>query len=170
MAKPRIIGGVAKGRTIDIPRRGTRPSPSRLREALFDILAFHERGNFLDLFSGSGAVGLEAASRGWRVTCIDNSREATTTIQHNARRLHLSVTVIQDDAMHFITAAKQRFSVIFAAPPYSFDLRKIFQDILASNIGTLYIFQHPSQLELVPGDTPTLHSTRSYGSNALSIF
>ena len=64
MAKPRIIGGSAKGRTLDTPKRGTRPSPSRLREALFNILEFRERGRFLDLFSGSGAIGLRGRLEG----------------------------------------------------------------------------------------------------------
>ena len=89
MSKPRIIGGSAKGRTLETPKRGTRPSPSRLREALFNILAFGDKGSFLDLYSGSGAVGLEAASRGWRATCVDLSSEAAQVIRKNARSLKL---------------------------------------------------------------------------------
>ena len=94
MSKPRIVGGAAKGRALETPKRGTRPSPARLREALFNILGFYPRGSFLDLYSGSGAVGLEAASRGWEATCVDLSREATAVIRKNARSLKLEVETV----------------------------------------------------------------------------
>ena len=129
MAKPRIIGGSAKGRTLDTPKRGTRPSPGRLREALFNMLEFSARGSFLDLFSGSGAIGLEAASRGWASTCVDKSREAAGVIRSNARSLGLTVNIVQGDALKFVKTF-ERFDVVFAAPPYPLELEKIFQAVL----------------------------------------
>ena len=167
MSKPRIIGGSAKGRTLETPKRGTRPSPSRLREALFNILAFRDKNSFLDLYSGSGAIGLEAASRGWRATCVDLSSEAAQVIRKNARSLKLEAEVIQGDALRFAQQHAQGYDIVFAAPPYPLDLEAIFKQIVASEVAReLYIFQHPTNLTLplmVSGET------RTYGSNALSL-
>ena len=173
MAKPRIIGGSAKGRSLDTPKRGTRPSPGRLREALFNILEFRGRGSFLDLFSGSGAVGLEAASRGWASTCVDKSREAAGVIRLNARSLGLEVNVVQGDALKFIHKG-DTFDVVFAAPPYPLELGEIFQAILDAGVaraGGLYIFQHPTGLELnlTQAGNKAEREVRAYGSNALSL-
>ncbi len=161
MSKPRIIGGSAKGRVLEVPKSGTRPSPSRLREALFNIIGFRARGTFLDLYSGSGAVGLEAASRGWEATCVDLSQDAAQTIRKNARALKLDVDVVQGDALAY---AKNYpgFDIVFAAPPYPLTLESIFETILAAEVAELYIFQHPSELTL-GGDR------RVYGSNALTL-
>jgi 16S rRNA (guanine966-N2)-methyltransferase len=174
MARPRIIGGTARGRTLDTPRSGTRPSPSRLREALFDILAFDERGRFLDLFAGSGAIGLEAASRGWEVVLVDRSREATTVIDSNARRLGLEVVVVTGDALEAAAARPRGVDLLFAAPPYPLDLPPLFQRLLdagAVRSGGRYVFQHPSSLTLAlrDGGTPVEADVRRYGSNALSL-
>jgi 16S rRNA (guanine966-N2)-methyltransferase len=166
MSKPRIIGGSAHGRPIETPRRGTRPSPSRLREALFDILAFRAPGPFLDLFSGSGAIGLEAASRGWSATCVDLSKEAVAVIARNARALRLEVEVVRADAIEFARRGGG-FEVVFAAPPYPLDLTEIFERILEAGparSGGLYVFQHPSRLRL-----PFEGRLKSYGSNALTL-
>ena len=173
MAKPRIIGGTAKGRSLETPKRGTRPSPSRLREALFDILAFYERGTFLDLYSGSGAIGLEAASRGWTATCVDLNKAAANIIRQNAHALGLEAKTIQGDALKFVQTS-EKFDVVFAAPPYPLDLSEIFQTILSANVAAesgLYIFQHPTGLELNLTRTGVVlePEVRAYGSNALSF-
>ena len=166
MAKPRILGGSARGRPLETPRRGTRPSPSRLREALFDILAFREPGRFLDLFSGSGAIGLEAASRGWSSTCVDLSAEASNVIRRNARELGLDVQVVRGDALRF-AAEHEGYDVVFAAPPYPLDLAEIFSGILAAGPAApdgLYIFQYPTGLEL-----RLAGRVKKYGSNSLIL-
>lgn len=165
MSRPRIIGGSAKGRSLEIPKSGTRPSPSRLREALFNILGFRPRGRFLDLYSGSGAVGLEAASRGWEAVCVDLAREAAAVIGKNARALRLEAEVVQGDALAYIKKHPGAFDVTFAAPPYPLELRGIFTSILEAGPcapGGLYVFQHPTELELVG-------ERRVYGSNALTF-
>ena len=174
MPRPRILGGVAKGRTLQTPRRGTRPSPAKLREALFDILAFRAHGSFLDLYSGSGAVGLEAASRGWSSTCVERDGAASDVIGRNAAALRLEVNVVRTDALRFVRAHPQEFDVVFAAPPYPAELRAAFQAILDANPakpGGLYVFQHPSREEpvLTRGGTAAPVDTRRYGSNALTL-
>ena len=174
MSRPRILGGTAKGRELDTPRRGTRPSPSRLREALFDILAFDERGLFLDLYAGSGAIGLEAASRGWSVVCVDRSKEAAQVIRSNASRLGLVVEVVAGDAIAAAEARRAGVDLLFAAPPYPFDLPPLFARLRASDCvrpGGRYVFQHPTSLTLALELEGSAVATdvRRYGSNALSI-
>ena len=161
MSRPRIIGGTAKGRVLDVPKSGTRPSPSRLREALFNIIGFRPRGTFLDLYSGSGAVGLEAASRGWRTTCVDLSKDAANVIRKNAHALKLDAEVVQGDALAY-AKAHSGFDIVFAAPPYPMALGTIFETILEAEVAGLYIFQHPSEMTL-GGDR------RVYGSNTLTL-
>ncbi len=175
MSRPRILGGSAKGRELDAPRRGTRPSPSRLREALFDILAFEEVGPFLDLYSGSGAIGLEAASRGWDATCVDLSREAVGVIHRNAARASLQVEVVRGDALRFAREHRGAFGVVFAAPPYDLALTPIFQAILDAGTvraGGLYVFQHPSREppSLEPQEGLEAPREKRYGTNALTLF
>ncbi|UCH26209.1 MAG: RsmD family RNA methyltransferase [Trueperaceae bacterium] len=174
MAKPRILGGIAKGQILHTPPRGTRPSPSRLREALFDILSFRSRGSFLDLYSGSGAFGLEAASRGFQVTCVEIRSEAVRVIWQNAQRLGLSVRCIRQDALKFVRSSEERFDILVASPPYPLDLEPLFQQILVSGVveaGGVYIFQHPTQLMLsldLP-DTTSKTVRKKYGSNSLTL-
>ena len=163
MSRPRIVGGSAKGRVLEVPKSGTRPSPSRLREALFNIIGFRPRGTFLDLYSGTGAVGLEAASRGWTATCVDLSKEAAGVIRKNAQALHLDVGVVQGDALAYAKKHPDGFDVVFAAPPYPLELGSIFETIVAAEVATsLYIFQHPTSLTLL-GDR------RVYGTNTLTL-
>lgn len=174
MPKPRIIGGVAKGRALDTPLKGTRPSPARLREALFDMLQFHERGRFADLFSGSGAVGLEAASRGWTVTCVELARPAAGVIRRNARALGLDATVVQGDALRHAAEHPGHYRVVFAAPPYPLDLEGVFQRLLDAEPvapGGCFVLQHPSRLplQLRFRGRPAELRTRRYGSNAVSV-
>ena len=174
MSRPRIIAGTAKGRPLQTPRRGTRPSPSRVREALFDILQVQGPDTFLDLYAGSGAVGLEAASRGWDATLVDLAGGAVAVIRRNVRDLDLDAKVVRADALRFAEEHPRSAHVVFAAPPYPDDLHRIFQRIVdagtAEAEGT-YVFQHPTDMELeltVRGDPAEL-DRRSYGSNTLSF-
>lgn len=174
MPKPRIIGGSAKGRALETPERGTRPSPSRLREALFDIVAFEPRGRFLDLYSGSGAVGLEAASRGFEAVCVELARQAAAVIERNARNLGLDATVVRGDALAYARAHPAAFDVVFAAPPYPLDLREVFLGVVsagAARPGGLYVLQHPTGFtpELPDGFGPAEAKLHRYGSNALTV-
>ena len=180
MSRPRILGGQAKGMPLDTPPRGTRPSPSRLREALFDMLQFRERGAFLDLYAGSGAIGLEAASRGFPAVLVELDRTAAGVLRRNARRLRLDAEIVQGDALETARRRPAAFEVVFAAPPYPLDLIAIFAAILAGGAarpGGLYLFQHPTGLDVAAGLAGPLAaaavpapavSVRRYGSNAIT--
>ena len=180
MSRPRILGGQAKGMALDTPARGTRPSPSRLRGALFDSLQFRERGPFLDRYSGSGAIGLEAASRGFPAVCVELDRAAADVLRRNARRLRLNADVVRGDALTVARSHPAAFEVVFAAPPYPLDLVHIFTTILAGGAarpGGSYVFQHPTRLDVTASlearlrvlDVPaSAIAVRRYGSNALT--
>jgi len=179
MPKPRILAGSAKGMPLETPARGTRPSPSRLREALFDALQFRERGPFLDLYAGSGAVGLEAASRGFPATLVELDRAAAEVLRRNARRLGVRAEIVQGDALKVARERTGRYEVVFAAPPYPLDLASIFAEIVrggSARAGGVYVFQHPSGLDVAAALAGVLDeagidaapTVRRYGSNALT--
>lgn len=124
----RVIGGSARGRQLaTFYGQGIRPTPDRVREALFSIL-FSRRGvlagcSILDLYAGSGALGIEALSRGAdHARFIDSSRQAIATISENLERCGFSTkaAVILQDVRKALSgiAAQGPFDLIFADPPY----------------------------------------------------
>lgn len=123
----RILGGRFRHRHLISPKGLTvRPSTGRLREALFNICQHEIEGaNFLDLFAGSGAMGLEALSRGAKhATFIESDRTASSMIRDNLKSLMLEseATVFQGDVLRFLErfgVEGRQFSLIFADPPYA---------------------------------------------------
>ncbi len=119
----RIIAGTARGlRLADVPGDGTRPITDRAKESLFNILAPHLPGAvFMDLFAGTGAVGIEALSRGADfVQFSDNSRAAIKTIHANLESTHFAdrAQVIQGDAFALLGRRPTRvFDYVYIAPP-----------------------------------------------------
>jgi 16S rRNA (guanine(966)-N(2))-methyltransferase RsmD len=127
----RIIAGKGKGRRLKAPAgEATRPTAARLRQSLFDILSPRLPGcRFLDLFAGSGAIGLEALSRGAvHVTLVDEDREAVDSIRRNAAALAAAggeARVLRQDARAAVmglAAAGDRFDLVYLDPPYGSDL------------------------------------------------
>ena len=120
----RIVAGTVGGRRIEVPRSGTRPTSERVREALFARLDHYgvlDGARVLDLCAGSGALGLEAASRGAGVvTLVDSSRTATDTCRRNIRALGLNeVTAVTAKAATFLTgAAGAPVDLVLIDPPY----------------------------------------------------
>ncbi|MEF2276893.1 RsmD family RNA methyltransferase [Deinococcus sp. YIM 134068] len=167
----RILGGSAKGRAIQVPP-SARPSGARLRKSLFDLLTTRQpEGTFLDLHGGSGAVGLEAASRGYTVTLVEKDTRAVRTLEDNARLLGLGVRVLRGDAEALLPRLGE-FDVVFSDPPYVQDIGRLTLRLLASGIvapGGLLVCQHPGQVRLPPH--PDFgHEERVYGSNVLTLY
>jgi 16S rRNA (guanine966-N2)-methyltransferase len=140
----RIIAGIARGRQLRTPSgAATRPTADRVREALFSSLGKHlgslDEARFLDVYAGSGAVGLEARSRGAAaVTLIESDRRTADVIRQNARLLDLDgITVLAAKAERLAkepppTAA---FDVAFLDPPYmtgAAQLRSVLSQLLAN--------------------------------------
>lgn len=123
----RIVAGAARGRSLGVPAgRGTRPTTDRAREALFstlDSLVDLTGARFLDLFAGSGAVGLEALSRGAaEVVLVETDAGAARVIGDNVAALDLpGARVVRDKVERFLDCAPETFDVVFADPPYERD-------------------------------------------------
>lgn len=119
----RIVGGKLRGSKIFIPSvDGLRPTPDRIRETLFNWLSNDCRGAMvLDCCSGSGALGIEAASRGAaRVTMIEQNRVAWQNLKQQVERLSLeNVELLKGDALALIPGLGNRFSLVFIDPPYA---------------------------------------------------
>lgn len=127
----RIVAGTAGGRTLAVPSSGTRPTSERVREALFSRLEHLdavEGARVLDLYAGSGALGLEAASRGaGRVVLVDTARGAVDVCRRNARSLGLAdrVEVVADRVDRYLARVApadgppaETFDLVLLDPPY----------------------------------------------------
>jgi 16S rRNA (guanine966-N2)-methyltransferase len=120
----RIIAGTYGGRTLKAPPgEATRPTSDRVKEALFSILGPHTQGaRVLDLFAGSGALGLEALSRGAdSVTFVDDAPAAIRAIKSNVEALSATATVRRGDALKFLSSASvsgAQYDLVFLDPPY----------------------------------------------------
>lgn len=116
----RIIAGTLKGRRLQAPPEGAlaiRPTSDRAREALFSILQAWPKGAFLELFAGTGAVAVEAWSRGFApVICVEKDPLAAALAQANARGT--GIQVLRQDALRLKEGEFQNLDFLFADPPY----------------------------------------------------
>lgn len=124
----RVVAGSARGRRLEAPPgRDTRPTADRVREATFNALGSLgavDGAAVVDLFAGSGALGIEALSRGAaHCTFVETSRAAAAVIRANldGTRLAGSATVVVADALTWCAAVRQRFDLALVDPPYAFD-------------------------------------------------
>jgi 16S rRNA (guanine966-N2)-methyltransferase len=122
----RIIGGRHRGRRLAFPQLpGLRPTGDRIRETLFNWLQPALPGaRCLDLFAGSGALGLEAASRGaGKVVLVERAGQAARQLQENVRLLgEPQVTVFRADALEWLTGSVEPFDIVFLDPPFTSSL------------------------------------------------
>ncbi|MGO1591594.1 MAG: 16S rRNA (guanine(966)-N(2))-methyltransferase RsmD [Ancrocorticia sp.] len=126
----RIVAGSAKGRVLKVPPSGTRPTSERVREALFSSLehrGFIEGCEVLDLYAGSGALGIEAASRGAvYVECVEFAPKAAALIRANAQGL--PVTLSHQKVETWVKQPPNRaFDLAFIDPPYDLEEEKLAQ-------------------------------------------
>lgn len=119
MSRLRVAGGELRGRRLAAPKRGdVRPTTERVREAVFSILGEIGGAYALDLFCGSGALGIEAVSRGARhATLVDTHPDAARL---NAEQLGLGerIDVVRTDVKRFLAASDAVFDLVFCDPPY----------------------------------------------------
>lgn len=122
----RIIAGLAGSLTLKVPGSGTRPTSDRVRESIFSALDARDRcdgAHVLDLFAGSGALGLEAASRGAAsVVLVDSAKPAALVAQRNADAVAKAgatrALVVAQSAVAFLAQTTRTFDLVFIDPPY----------------------------------------------------
>ena len=182
----RIIAGTYRGRRLKSPPSAqTRPTSDRLRETLFNVLAPRIEGaRFLDLCAGTGAVGIEALSRGANhVTFVDQSRKMCALIEANTSALGITedeVEVVNADTSDFLRrhAKKERgpFDIIFFDPPYVADYESVLSFIaghrsqLLSDEGTAVV-EHHKKKDLPDGfGSLKRYRTLKQGDSVLSFY
>jgi 16S rRNA (guanine966-N2)-methyltransferase len=116
----RVVAGEFKGRRLVAPRGvRTRPTADRVREALFSMLGDVSGARVLDLYAGSGALGIEALSRGaGSAVFVDRDPRAVAAIERNLESLGLEQEVLRQDAVRFLARAEGTFDLVFCDPPY----------------------------------------------------
>lgn len=177
----RVISGYAKGIQLQaVPGSGTRPVTDRVKEALFNILGPDVvDARFLDLFAGTGGVGIEALSRGAdQAVFVEKQPKAIRTIRSNLERTRLraNARVVQADVFKFLAQEPEPFDLIYIAPPQYVGLwRKTLLALetnpgwLASN-GLAIVQIFPKELEPLELTTLELVDQRKYGSTLLCFF
>ena len=175
----RIISGSHKGRRLFAPKTlPVRPTTDRSKEALFNILQHQYDWSsirVLDLFSGTGSISYEFASRGvTEVFSVDINSCCIKFIQQTAQKLDLKINTIQGDTLKYLTSINMDFDLIFADPPYNIDPKSyiklvniIFENNKLKKNGLL-ILEHSEQKNLEVH--PKFSQARKYGSNIFSFF
>lgn len=177
----RVITGSAKGRRLEaVPGDSTRPITDRVKEALFSIIgASVVEARFLDLFGGTGAVGIEALSRGAaRAVFCEMDHMALRTIGHNLQLTGLAerARVVRGDAFKFLTrAGEEQFDYVYIAPPqYRGVWVKALQAVESSTVlaagGTVIVQIHPKEYEEVALSKLQLVDRRQYGSTLVLFY
>ncbi len=170
----RIVGGLAKGRRLRTPPgTGTRPMTERVREAIFNILDV-DGADVLDLFAGSGSLGLEALSRRARSSVfVEDDRVMCGVIESNVAAVGLGGVVRSMDVGRFLaTPALEggRFDLVFVDPPYSMELasvEQVLRDLDPHLRGGGYVILHRPAGERPPAAPWPLDDDRTYGGTHL---
>ena len=176
----RIIAGLAKGHSLKVPRDVARPTTDRVRESLFGLLsAVLEGARVLDLYAGSGGLGLEALSRGAEsCTFVDQHRGAAKTIQENLGKTGLSNgKVVTGDVADFLKRERNSYDLIFADPPYPDGISDLAGDLVAldgwsewlSEDGFL-IVERESIGEAPPAPGVEIVKQKDYGRSRILIY
>ena len=175
----RIISGKHKGRRLNAPKNlPVRPTTDMAKESLFNILNnnyYFEDVQVLDLFSGTGNISYEFASRGTKdITAVDKHYGCIKYINEVCKEFDFSINTVKMDVYTFIEKTKIQADIIFADPPYNFsdeDFSKIatlvFENNLLKEDGML-ILEHSKQTKL--SDHPKFTQEKRYGGNVFSIF
>ena len=166
----RVITGSARGRRLkELEGYDTRPTTDRVKEGLFNILQFDIEGRkVLDLFAGTGQLGIEALSRGAAsAVLVEQRRDAAALIRENLRLtgLEANARVVSGEALAFLASCRERFDIILLDPPYASDLLKnsidaISQFDILSNHGIM-ICESTAEWD-APPLAPPYYLRRSY--------
>ncbi len=175
----RIISGLYKSIRITAPKKlPVRPTTDMAKEALFNIINnryYFDEISVIDLFSGTGNISYEFASRGVeQITSVDQDYGCIKFINKTAEEFDMTIQVIKSDVFKYLEKSKQKATLIFADPPYDFDIdtfakipELVFKNNLLENEGLL-IIEHSKHTNL--SDLNHYSHTKSYGGNSFSFF
>ena len=176
----RVISGTARGRRLgELKGMDTRPTTDKVKESLFNIIQFDIEGRrVLDLFGGTGQLGIEALSRGAeRCTFVDQRRDAAQLIRDNLKATGLSERgkVVQGDSLAFLQSCREKFDLILLDPPYLSGLlekaleKAVLIDILAKN--GIIVCESPLEEELPALPEPYVRGkSYRYGKIKLTLY
>ncbi len=167
----RIIAGTHRGHRIAAPRgKDTRPTSDRVRENAFNLVGPVDGADVLDLFAGSGAMGLEALSRGAETcTFVEKDRDACRTIDANLDKLKLRATVLCQDVTRALGNDRRTYDLIVCDPPYDHDATKLpFARLLADD-GVL-VYESSGRAEPPEIEGLSQRTSRKYGAARLTLF
>lgn len=179
----RVVSGSCKGRMLkSVAGKQTRPTTDKVKEAIFNIIGpYFAGGTALDLFAGSGALGIEALSRGVeRVLFVDRDMKAFQTVKENVNRCGLEekTEIYRNDAVRALKAIVKReiyFDYIFIDPPYKkqkiIQLLEIIDEETLLNDDGVIVCEHEASIQL-PSQIGDLHCIRHevYGITAISLY
>jgi 16S rRNA (guanine966-N2)-methyltransferase len=176
----RVIAGSAKGRRLKSPITGTRPMADRVKESLFSALENVDNMTVLDLYAGSGSLGLEALSRGAeRVTFIENARDAIVKLNENIETTGFGnqCDVVWAEVSSTIEKPPDvRVDLIFCDPPYSMPAQSVLADLESlvtggwlANDGRIVLHRPTKERKLVPLGLELVWE-REFGQSAAFIF
>ena len=171
----RIISGTHKGRRLIAPNTlPVRPTTGRAKEALFNILEnryYFDEKNVLDLFSGTGNISYEFASRGCeKIVAVDNNYNCVNYIEKTTKDLDFNISTIKSDCLQYLKNCKQQFNFIFADPPYNYNQYQELKNIVIDNNlikkdGCL-IIEHDKETSFKEDNV----ELRKYGTIHFSVF
>jgi len=172
----RITGGVLSGRLIAVPPGEIRPSMDRMRESVFSCLGNLSDLSFLDIFTGSGIIALEAASRGAKyIEAVEQDKLKRKILLENVSISPVRINCRFMPAELFIKRSKTAFDVIFLDPPFPYQFKwELIADIALSNLvlnGTKILIHRPRP-DYLKTDIPNLIKTdsREYGRSIVDFF
>ncbi|HSQ74875.1 MAG TPA: 16S rRNA (guanine(966)-N(2))-methyltransferase RsmD [Bacteroidota bacterium] len=177
----RVTTGKFKGRTLrTVQDLSVRPATDRVRQTIFNVLAHRmvlDGCRVLDLFAGSGSLGIEALSRGAaHATFVEEDGNALEYLEANLGMLgaEADATVLQMDAIHFLRQSSEPFDLIFADPPYAYAAtaeipQEVFSRSLLTGDGYLLI-EHARPLEFAPSAAWTTGPVKQFGRTVVTFF
>lgn len=174
----RVIAGRFGGRRLksaSVP--GLRPTSDRVRESLFSILGRSVvDARVLDLYAGTGALALEALSRGARAaTCVERAGGSLSALESNVAALGLEgrVRIVRDDSLSYcrrIDESTEQFEVVFADPPYDSPLEPLVRDVVDRRWWTtVCVIEHAGEREVPEPESDTQRDVRRYGDTSLTF-
>ncbi len=174
----RVITGSARGRKlVTLEGDDVRPTTDKVKESLFNIIQFDVEGSsFLDLFAGSGQIGIEALSRNARqVVFVDKSKKSVEVIKQNLKTtgFEKQAVVLNSDSLAFLQRRNEKYDIAFLDPPYSTGLLQKALEMLPSvmNENAIIVCEAPISEEL-PEEVGSFKAFKrySYGKMALTTY